>query len=67
LLSCPEKGVLFHYIEGRGSVTMETVHMKFVYLVSASDVLSYAFTCYMTSTYGSVLLTTVNVNGPHIQ
>jgi hypothetical protein len=42
LLSCPERGVLFHYIEGCGSVTMETAHMKFVFLVSASDVLSYA-------------------------
>jgi hypothetical protein len=36
------KRVLFHYIEGCGSVTMETAHMKFVFLVSASDVLSYA-------------------------
>jgi hypothetical protein len=36
------KRVLFHYIEGCGSVTMETAHMKFVFLVSASYVLSYA-------------------------
>jgi hypothetical protein len=38
----PEKGVLFHIELGYGSVTMERAHMKFVYLVSASDVLSYA-------------------------
>ena len=25
------------------------------------------FTCYMTSTYSTVLLKTVSVNGPHVQ
>ena len=44
-----QKRALFHSY-GRSFVTMETIYMKFVYLVSASDVLSYVtLTKFMTA------------------